>query len=355
MNEVWKTRAAVTVTVAGAAVALYLLCRYVTALFLPFLLSAALALLTRPAVVALSRRTGWSTKRTSIPVTLFALLLFFSFCVLFVGRVAGELQRLVAALLSESENPDGVVARAGATVRAWLSRLPRQGDEAWDDVGGILNESARTALARVGQALSAGALSFLRSLPSFLFFLLVTLISAFYVAAEYETIGAFVERLLPAAWREKKPALEERVGRAFRRYLRVYFTLFCLTFGELWLGFVILRVRYGLLLAFVTAVLDILPVLGVGTVLLPFSAVMFLSGKVPLGVGLLVLYAVITVVRQVAEPHLLGKSFGLHPLLMLTAFYAGVRLFGFAGIVVGPLVALLLKSLFSRETVRENE
>ena len=351
MSEVWKTRAAVTVTVAGAAAALYLLCRYVTVLFLPFLVSTALALLTRPAVVALSRRTGWSTKKASIPVTLIALALFFTFCALFVGHVVGELQRLIASLLLESENPEGIITRAGTTLREWLARLPRRKDDTWGDVGGMVGDGVRTALASVGEALSSGVLSFLRSLPSVLFFLLVTLVSAFYVAAEYEEIGALVTRYLPAAWREKKPALEERVGRAFRRYLRVYFTLFCLTFGELWLGFVILRVRYGLLLAFVTAVLDILPVLGVGTVLLPFSAVMFLSGKVPLGVGLLVLYAVITVVRQVAEPHLLGKSFGLHPLLMLTAFYAGVRLFGFVGIVVGPLAALLLKSLFSLETV----
>ena len=351
MNEVWKTRAAITVTAAGAVAALYLLCRYVTALFLPFLVAAALALLTRPAVVALSRRTGRSTKKASIPVTLAALALFFLFCVLFVGRVAGETQRLVASLLSESEDPNGILSRASATLRGWLSRLPRRGEEAWGDVGGIVGDSVRTALSRVGEALSSGALTFLRSLPSFLFFLLVTLISAFYAAAEYEKIGALIARFLPAAWREKMPAFEEKVGRAFRRYLRVYFTLFCLTFGELWLGFVILRVRYGLLLAFITAVLDILPVLGVGTVLLPFAGVMFLSGKVPLGVGLLVLYAVITVVRQIAEPHLLGKSFGLHPLLMLTCFYAGIRLFGFAGILIGPLAALLLKSLFSRETV----
>lgn len=351
LNEVWNKRAAVTVTVAGAVALLYLFCRYVTLLFLPFLLSAALALLTRPAVLSLSRRTGWSVKKASLPVTAFALLLFFSFCVLFLGRVVGEMQRLVAALLSESENPQGILSRAGETLRTWLSRLPRQGEGAWGQFGDMAGEGVRTALSRVATALSEGVLSFLRSLPAFLFFLLVTLISAFYVAADYERIGALAERFVPPSWREKKPALEERVGRAFRRYLRVYFLLFCLTFAELWFGFLILRVRYALLLAFLTAVLDILPVLGVGTVLLPAATVMFLSGRVPLGVGLLVLYAVITVVRQVTEPHLLGKSFGLHPLLMLTAFYAGVRLFGFAGIFMGPLAALLLKSLFSRETV----
>lgn len=351
MGEVWKTRAAVTVTVAGAAVALYLLCRYVMALFLPFLIASLLALLTRPAVVRLARRTGWGTKKSSVPVTLFALTLFFLFCVFFAGRVASELQRLTATLLADSNDPQSTAYRLFETIRAWLSRLPRQDGGAIGDPGGIVGEGWRALLTRAAGALSEGALSFLRSLPSFLLFLLVTLISAFYVAVRYEEIGALALRLMPASWREKWPAVEDRVGHAFRRYLRVYFILFCLTFGELWVGFLVLRVRYALLLAFLTAVLDILPVLGVGTVLIPFSAAMFLSGRVPVGVGLLVLYLVITVVRQAAEPHLLGKSFGLDPLLMLTAFYAGIRLFGFAGIVIGPLAALLLKSLFNRETV----
>jgi predicted PurR-regulated permease PerM len=105
-------------------------------------------------------------------------------------------------------------------------------------------------------------------------------------------------------------------------------------------------VRYAFLLALVTAVLDALPVLGVGVVLVPYAAISLISGNTALGVGLLLLYGVITVVRQIAEPRLVGKSLGLHPILMLVSFYAGWKLFGVAGVFIGPLLVMIIKALW---------
>jgi len=126
-----------------------------------------------------------------------------------------------------------------------------------------------------------------------------------------------------------------------------------LTLGELTLGFLLLRVEYPFLLALLAAALDILPVFGVGTVLLPWALFCLLTGGILRGVGILVLYAVITVVRQIAEPHFVGKSIGLHPILMLIAFYVGIRLFGVAGILLGPLCAFVIKAIF--DYTRGNE
>lgn len=134
-----------------------------------------------------------------------------------------------------------------------------------------------------------------------------------------------------------------------RRYLRAYFLLFLLTFAELLIGFMILGTGYAFLLAFMTALLDALPVLGVGTILLPYAIFSFMAGDRSLGFGLLILYGVITLVRQFVEPHLVGKSLGLHPILMLMAFYVGFRLFGVAGIFLGPAAALILKYFFTVE------
>ena len=129
--------------------------------------------------------------------------------------------------------------------------------------------------------------------------------------------------------------MRERVFWVCRRYLRAYFFIFLLTFGELLLGFLLLRLNYAFWLAWVTALLDLLPVLGVGLVLLPFGIFELCTGQVLRGVGLLLLYAVITVVRQVVEPRWVGKSLGVHPLLLLFGIYAGLRIFGVAGLLVG--------------------
>ena len=118
-----------------------------------------------------------------------------------------------------------------------------------------------------------------------------------------------------------------------------------MTLSLLLVGFLVLKVSYFFLLALLTAFLDILPVLGVGTVLIPYAVFELIGGRLARGIGLLVLYAVITVLRQIAEPHLVGKSLGLHPILMLVSFYAGLKLFGVAGLLVGPALALLIKGL----------
>lgn len=133
------------------------------------------------------------------------------------------------------------------------------------------------------------------------------------------------------------------MGRFFKRYLRAYLILLAITFLCLFVGFSILGVDYAFLLALLTAVVDMLPVLGVGTVLIPWAAVMLLQERFYLGFGLLILYGVMLILRQIMEPRLVGKSLGLHPVLTLFAGYAGWRLFGVIGMILGPPVAMLLR------------
>ena len=104
--------------------------------------------------------------------------------------------------------------------------------------------------------------------------------------------------------------------------------------------------RYPLLLATLFCLFDILPVLGVGMLLVPWGVFALLSGAKGLGVGLLVLFAAISIVRQFAEPRLLGASYGVHPLLTLLSLYAGARLFGFLGLLLFPALTLLLYETF---------
>ena len=99
------------------------------------------------------------------------------------------------------------------------------------------------------------------------------------------------------------------------------------------------------MIAVLVALLDLLPVLGSGAVLLPWSAVAFLSRDVRTGVGMLVLWGVITLVRQIAEPRIVGGSLGLHPLLALAGMYVGFRLFGAVGLVLGPCAIVTGKVL----------
>lgn len=128
-------------------------------------------------------------------------------------------------------------------------------------------------------------------------------------------------------------------------YLRSYLLLFLLTFAELFLGFLILRIPYAGVLAFAIAVFDILPVLGTGGILLPWAAVLLIMGNTPLALGILVLYIVITAIRNTLEPKIVGKQIGLHPLATLIAMFIGLRILGIAGMVIFPVGLSVLVSL----------
>lgn len=352
----WRKWESITVTVAGILLAIYLVCRYALRLFLPFFIAFFLAFLTRPAVRYLARRTGRSEKVIAGSVMLLTLFLLGLFLYFLCSRLLIELQNLLSWLAEDSANPNGQIARMIDFFEGLVDRIPflgrlREADflkHFINDPEGFVAEQLGNILARFSEAVTGAVAAALRAFPSLILGLLVGVISCFYFAVEFDTVAAALSMLVPNGFRSRLPLWRSRAADGLRRYLRAYLLLFLLTLGELLIGFFVLRLNYAFLLAILTAILDILPVLGVGTVLIPFAIISFAGGYAFRGVGLLILYAVITVVRQIAEPHLVGKSLGLHPILMLVSFYAGLRLFGVVGIFVGPVIAVLIKTFAER-------
>lgn len=364
----WKESAAITVTVAGALLAAYLLGRYLLVLFLPFLLAFALALITRPLVVFFAGR-GCPERLAAGLVTLLALLGLGILGYFLCSRLLLEVRELILFLAEDSADPTGKLASFFGFFKNIGDRLPfiarlREANFLKlfiDDPEGFVSEQLKNGLARLSERVSAVVVGLVTALPSVVLFLLVTLIACFYFAVEYKSIGRAMSALVSNGLRARLPDRfrqsdwRDGAGRAIRRYIRAYFLLFLLTAGELLIGFLILSVDYAVLFAILTALLDILPVLGVGTVLIPYAVVAFVTGDVFLGVGLLILYGVMTVVRQIVEPHLVGKSLGLHPVVMLIAFYAGWKLFGVAGVFAGPILAMLIKAALAPIGQEENK
>ena len=104
-----------------------------------------------------------------------------------------------------------------------------------------------------------------------------------------------------------------------------------------------------LILSIIIAIVDILPILGTGTVIVPWAIFSLIVSDYKTGIGLLILYAAVSVIRQVAEPKIVGNTLGLHPLATLASIYVSVRFIGFWGIFIGPIIALLICNLFKSE------
>jgi predicted PurR-regulated permease PerM len=118
-------------------------------------------------------------------------------------------------------------------------------------------------------------------------------------------------------------------------------------------GFLIIGVKYSVLFAFIVALLDALPLIGVGTVLVPWSIYNIIFGEVRLGVGLAVLFIIHAVLREFIEPKIVGKNLGIHPIVSLLLLYAGYFIFGFLGLLLIPLISVIINILINKDDTPE--
>jgi predicted PurR-regulated permease PerM len=156
---------------------------------------------------------------------------------------------------------------------------------------------------------------------------------------------------MPVRWQEGFQRGKDEAWAVCVRILLSYVIIFAMTYAELAIGLSLLQIPGALVIALGIAALDILPVLGTGTVLIPWFLLAFAVGRLSVGIGILILYLVITVVRNLAEPKLVGEQMGLSPVVMLPCMLAGYELFGFAGLFGVPLFVSVLRKLNDRGVI----
>lgn len=191
----------------------------------------------------------------------------------------------------------------------------------------------------------------LAGIPGFIIKFVITIISTFFCMIDYNKILVLGIRFIPKGKEETFLNILRYFKGTIFIYLKSYSLLFLLTYVELTIGFTILRIPYAPLIAALIAVFDILPILGVGGILLPWFVVLLVMKNIPKAIGMILLYLVITFVRQTAEPKLVGKQIGLHPLATLIFMYLGLRVMGFFGMFLFPVTLAVLINMKREEKV----
>ena len=170
-----------------------------------------------------------------------------------------------------------------------------------------------------------------------------------------EEINAAVKRVIPKPVFDVSVKLKDGFLDALFKYMRSYLLLLVITFLEMLTGLFLVRAPYPVIMAVVIALLDLLPVLGVGVVLIPWGIWSFLIGEGAFGIGLLVLFIAHTVFRQVIEPKIVGKSLGVHPLLTLVFIYVGYSVFGIVGLLLVPIFTVLVDIILENKKQNPDE
>lgn len=321
-------------------------CKHLLPVMMPFLIAFLVAFVLQ---IPIKRLDGISGRERKILLVIFVGLFYFLlfWIVIFAGiKMLGVLGNLVEAAPGVYEN----------TILPFIERVSNRIERAASQVSVEMSLRINSMIQHFVENMEKQITDFsvgvircisegIMRIPHCMVQILITVIATFFLALDYEGIMEFLRGHLQNRQQKLLEKIEKCVKNALLIYLKSYTVLFGITFLELSIGFLLLRIPYAVLLGLAIAVFDLLPVLGTGGILIPWAIVLFVTNETSLAAGLLVLYAVITVIRSILEPRLVGKQIGLHPLAALLAMYLGLKLAGVIGLIAFPLGLNVLLSL----------
>lgn len=305
----------------------------------PFIIALLISFLIKPiSKIFTSMKLG---KGISVAISL--LLVYgalFALLTLGLNKGISELNYLTSTLPLYSD-----------AIYKYITDLSRQAQNIYiqlpPEVTTYAIETAKSLLDKMGVLLTNTAkyaVNTLYSLPKLGILFIITSVASFFFAKDSDKIEDFIYRQFTPNWRSKLSSLKKNLLSSLVGFLKAQLILLTMTFMESLIGLNIIGVKYALIISIFVSLVDILPVLGTGSVYVPWAIVSIIIGKYRLGISLLVLYAVIIVIRYMVEPKVVGQQLGIHPLISLISMYVGAKVMGPIGVILGPTIAVTIKA-----------
>ena len=335
----WQTMAAKVFLAGTFLVGAYLFFEYVFPAVLPLIAALFISWMVWRVSGRIHKATGIPRGFCSFALVTLMLLIIGGATVLAFRQLLAEATRLLSGL----SQGDGGIWQSLYRLEDIPAVYPviKYSEELADQVTPFISRGLEMLTAYLGTALG----SIIKATPDAFLGGVVTVLFIYYASMDLGRIGEALRGFMPADIRSRAEDMRKRIVRAVGRYLRAYAVIFALTFFEILAGLLILCPQYCFIGALGIALIDVLPVLGAGLVLIPWGLICLLTGNVFRGVGLIVLYLAVTVIRQTVEPKIIGGSLGIHPLLTLTGIFVGYRLFGVGGMILAPIIICVIKEI----------
>lgn len=317
--------------------------KYLLPIVFPFLLGVLLALAAEPMVRHLSKKIPRPAAAiVGVAATLFLVCVVLFFLIALLVREIGLLARALPDLGQAAQG--GLHALEGFLLRL-TSKTP-------DGVAPLLSQAVsgffsngNAIVDQLLQRLPSVATSLLGWIPGSAIALGTGILSGFMVSVRLPAIKSRLRRLRSAEYLKQYLPVLRQVRSALAGWLKAQLKLILLCFLIVGSGLFLLKVPYALVWGFLIAFVDAIPILGTGTVLLPWSLVCLLQGQSVKAIGLLGIYVVAVLSRSILEPKLVGKHLGLDPLITLGALYAGFQIWGIPGMLLSPMLCVVLLEL----------
>ena len=316
--------------------------------YMPFLIGFIISLLVEPVIRYVARKTRLERKKSAIIVL-----------VIIFGIILGLLAWGVITLFTESSNLmqglNTYIELIYNKIRDYISIIKDGNSKIPTGIISIIENSTDKMITFVSEYISkflTKVTQIISSLPSIGIYTFITLLATYFICTDKMYIIDTIEHQLPHRWAKKLGIHTKDIVRSLGSYLKAEAILIIISFLIVLVGLYILKfmgfnVPYPFLSALGIGFVDALPILGSGTVMVPWAVIAALNGDLNLGIAIIVIFAIILIVRQLVEPRVVSGKIGIHPIFTLIAMYTGFKGMGVLGLFIGPIVLIILKNIFS--------
>jgi sporulation integral membrane protein YtvI len=327
----------------AVAVSIYLSFKLLKYVF-PFVLAFIFSAIIKPTVeflnVKLKIRRGLSTLICTLIFFIIIGTIMFFLVIAMINQISG-LVRSLPEWLKDISKPLSNIITSLNHLSEYFPNLSDELSSSLDQISVSLMSSLTSIAADVGQFIINRAVS----IPGAIIFIFITVLSTYFYTKDRKYFKDLLSKQLPDSWIETFYDNRKKITGTLIKWLKAQGIILSITFSELLIAFSIIGIKYSLILAMIIALIDILPVLGTGTIMIPWILISFFSGNSDLAVKLLIIYVAETAIRQFIEPRIVGRGIGIHPLITLLAMYIGVYFFGVLGFLLGPIYIMIFKNV----------
>lgn len=325
---------------------LYIGIKYLLVWFLPFIIGFVIAFLLNPIVKMISKRlnikpgiAGFFTvlifhTTIGVLISIIIMKIFVFLKNIFIELPTTYTTIIEPMILKISSNFEDIIIKLDPTLIEAIRNFIYSFTES---LGSIISSISKGVVGIVSSTVSV--------VPGFFIALIFSVISSFFFAISYEEITGFILRQLSPKAKNMFFDIKEYIVGTLFKIIKAYLIIITITFLELSIGLTVLRVENSIMVALIISCVDILPVLGTGGIVIPWIIIELIKGNSILAVGLFIVYIIITIIRNIIEPKIVGEQIGLNPLVVLICIFVGVKLFGFIGLLVFPIGITILVNL----------
>lgn len=341
----WKVIVSLAFSLVGTILFLYLGYKFLV-FFMPFVIGWCIATIANPVVLWLEKRVK-IVKKLGSALMIIGVLAVMSILIYFIiSRIGREIAYFIQNMPEMYEDLEEGLRKIGNSLEGVFKMLPVTAQEGWHTMVNNLDQTVGEVIGTVSEPTVTAAGNLAKRIPSLLVATIVTFVSAYFFIAEREEVIQWCKKVAPDSVVSRMSMVADNLKYAVGGYFKAQLKIMVVVYIILLAGFIILNIHFSFLLAFLIAVLDFLPFFGTGTALIPWALYKFLMGDYKLVVGLLILYGVSQLVRQLIQPKLVGDSMGMKPLVTLVLLYVGYKVGSVFGMIFAVPVGMIVINLY---------